>query len=129
MDARIKIQNSKPEDQCKWIEYESVRVHRNEAPAKLSLSYRPIGPVFESEPRSLEEFLTARYCLYSADSGGRIFRGEVEHAPWQLRQAQAIVNENTMTDWLGIELPEDEPVLHFSKTTKVVAWTLDRALP
>ena len=56
----------------------------------------------------------------------QIFRGEIDHAPWQLRDAQAIVNENTMTDWLDIKLPETEPLLHFSKCTKVICWPLQR---
>lgn len=126
MDAKIKLSNCRKCDHGKWIKYNSERTHRGEQPAKLKVDYRPIGKPIFAATRSLEHFLTSRYCLYSANKRGDVFRGEIEHEPWELREAQAIVKENTMTDWLGIKLPDEPPVLHFSKFTRVVAWTLDR---
>jgi uncharacterized protein YqjF (DUF2071 family) len=124
MDAKIELKNCNCENNGKWIGYKSTRTHKNELPAKLKLDYRPIGSSFHAQPGSLESFLTSRYCLYSADRQGRVYRGEVDHEPWKLREAQAIVKENTMADWLGIQLPEEKPILHFSKETKVVAWSI-----
>ena len=125
MDAQIALSNTSRKNDCKWISYSSTRTHKNEPGAKLLIDYRPIGSEFIASPRSLEDFLTSRYCLYSADRSGKVYRGEIDHNPWRLRDAQAIVKENTMTDWLGIELPNEPPVLHFAKQTRVVAWTLD----
>jgi len=124
MDAKIELKNCDCENNGKWIGYESNRTHKNELPATLKLDYRPIGTSFEAQPDSLESFLTSRYCLYSADRRGKVFRGEIDHEPWKLRDAQAIVKENTMADWLGIQLPNEKPLLHFAKKTKVVAWSL-----
>ena len=126
MDAEIELKNSHPSNTCQWIGYQSTRTHRGEAAARLNVEYRPIGSPFEAESGSLEEFLTARYCLYSANSKRDVFRGEIDHAPWQLREAQAIVNENTMTEWLGIDLPDSAPLLHFAKSTQVICWPLRR---
>ena len=125
MDAMIKFQDHGI-DQGKWIEYDSRRTHRNETPAVLRMRYRPIGDKFEAVSGSLEHFLTARYCLYSADPRGRVYRGEIDHPPWQLQSAEAIVEANTMTDWLGIEIPNVDPLLHFSRYTNVRAWTIER---
>ena len=126
MDAKIELKNSQESNTGKWIGYRSTRTHRGEKPATLDVNYRPIGDSFQAKPDTLEHFLTARYCLYSANSKNEIYRGEIEHDPWELREAQAITKQNTMTDWLGIELPDVPPVLHFAKFTRVVAWTLDK---
>jgi uncharacterized protein YqjF (DUF2071 family) len=125
MDAKIEVGDSHKKNKGQWIGYRSVRSHPGELPATFKIDYRPIGKSFQARPGSLEEFLTSRYCLYSADSQGKIFRGEIDHDPWRLHEAQAIVRENTMTDWMGVQLPSETPLLHFAKHAKVVAWTLD----
>lgn len=126
MDAKIDLANCDNSNNCKWIGYRSERTHRGEPAANFMAEYRPIGSPFRAQDGTLEEFLTARYCLYSANEQQQIFRGEIYHEPWELREAQALIDENTMTDWLGIKLPNEEPVLHFSKRTDVVAWPLER---
>jgi uncharacterized protein YqjF (DUF2071 family) len=126
MDAKINLRRCESDDQCKWIGYDSTRSHRGEPAAKLKLEYRPIGSPFLAQPNTLESFLTARYCLYSSDPKGNIYRGEVDHAPWELRGAQAIIKNNTMTDWLNIDLPDEAPILHYAKKTSVVAWAIKK---
>ena len=126
MDAKIECRNCGSSDNGKWIGYRSTRTHRSEKPAILKVDYRPIGSVFQADPGTLEQFLTARYCLYSANKSNEIFRGEIDHDPWELREAQAVIKQNTMTDWLGIQLPDETPLLHFAKTTRVKAWYIDR---
>ena len=88
------------------------------------MEYRPIGPVYEAARGTLVDWLTSRYSLFAADQGGNLFRGDIAHEPWQLRDAQAIVHTNTMTDGIGVDLPETEPLLHFSCETKVLAGSI-----
>ncbi len=104
------------------IGYSSHRTHRGEPPADFVASYRPTGDVFQAQPGTLEYFLTARYCLYSADAHGNIFRGEIDHANWPLQPAGANVQRNTMTDQIGLALPNEPPHLLFAKQIDVVAW-------
>ncbi len=104
------------------VEYASVRTHRGSAQAKFSASYRPAGPEYRSAAGTLEAWLTERYCLYSADSAGRIYRGEIDHQPWPLQPAEAIVHTNTLGDWLGIEMANPPAALHFAKSLDVRAW-------
>lgn len=105
------------------IEYTSQRTHRGMVGARMEASYRPMGPVFQSEPGSLEHWMTERYCLYSADGRGRIFRGDVEHEPWPLQRAEASFGHCDMTRMLEWEPARvDNPHLLFARRVEVRAW-------
>ena len=86
------------------------------------MEYRPTGPVAHAEPGSLDYFLTDRYCLYSANPRGKLFRCEIAHAPWPLQPAKAKVRRNTMSEQLGIDLPDEDPLLHYTDYLEVAAW-------
>ncbi len=106
------------------IDYASTRTHRNAPPAEFAARYRPTGTVFEARPGSLENFLTARYCLYTADAHGRVFRGEIEHPSWPLQPAEAQTRVNTMAAAHGFALPDEPPHLLFARDIKVQVWPL-----
>jgi uncharacterized protein len=115
------------DDGSSSILYRSHRTHRAAAEAALEVRYTPKGEVFTSTPGSLAFWLTERYCLYAQDRRRNIWRTDIEHARWPLQPAEAEVTENRMTDWLGIRLPETEPLLHFARHLKVVAGLPQRA--
>ena len=77
----------------------------------------------------LERFLTARYCLYATDNAGRLLRGEIHHGDWTLQPAEAEVEKLDMTRQIGLDLPDTDPLLHFSRRLDVVAWLPQRAEP
>ena len=106
------------------ILYYSQRTHPGAAQAEFEARYRPVGPVFNAQPGTLEYFLTARYCLYAAAAQGQVFRGEIDHPPWPLQPAQAQIARNSMTRWLGIDLPATQPLLHYTSRLDVVVWPL-----
>ncbi len=110
------------EDHSSWVHYASERTHRGAVAGILEMKYRPAGKVFEPQPGTLEHFLTERYCLYAADPRGRVFRGEIHHAPWQLQLAEAEFHQNSMTEAAGIPLPSHQPLLHFARRQDVVVW-------
>jgi uncharacterized protein len=110
------------EDRGGWIWYSSERTHRGAGAGALQGRYRPVGEVFEPRPGTVEHFLTERYCLYAADSTGRIFRAEIHHQPWQLQIAEAAFPRNTMTEASGLPLPEEHPLLHLARRQDVVVW-------
>jgi hypothetical protein len=107
------------------LSYESRRRDPEGAPAAFRARYRPNGDVLEADASSLAHFLTERYCLYAAD-GGRLKRAQIHHEPWPLQPAEAEIAENTMPP-PGIELLDDEPLLHFSARLDVVIWPLEDA--
>ena len=121
MDAHISI-----EHRDSSYQYASQRYHQGEPPANLRVTYRPDGEPFYARPGSLEYFLTARYCLYAANKKGRVFRADIDHAPWPLRRATCKIHENSMIEWTGITQPTDDPHLLFVKGINVVAWLNQR---
>lgn len=116
MDARMKIS-----DDANWLVYESQRTHRGEPSAQFKGQYRAIGVEYQSKTGTLEHWLTERYCLYSADTTGQIWRGDIHHQAWPLRPAEAEFETNTMTQPMGLEL-SSTPLLHFVRRIDVVAW-------
>ena len=119
-DARMNVRETAGE-----IDYSSHRTHRGAPPAAFEARYRPTGPVFHAASGSFEFWLTGRYCLYAADPRGRVYRGEITHAPWPLQPAESDIRQNTMAAQTRIRLPETAPVLHFSKRIDTVAWGLE----
>ncbi len=114
-----------------WIDYFSSRKPRATAPAslpaKFAARYRPAGEVFAAQPRTIEHFLTERYCLYTANKSGRLIRCEIHHPPWPLQLADAEFQQNTMAAAAGISLPAAPPaLLHFSRRQDVLVWAPHR---
>lgn len=107
------------------VRYASQRTHKGEPAAAFAGAYRPRGPVFQARAGTLEDWLTNRLALYSAN-GSRVYRGRIHHAPWPLQRAEAEIAINTLTDALGIELV-GEPLALYSHRLDVVAWLLERA--
>jgi len=109
-----------------WIRYES---RRTAGDARLAMRYRPAGSERNAAPGSLERFLVERYCLYAADRGGGLHRGEIDHAPWTIQDAEAELETHTLPEALGLRLPEEFPLLHFSRRQDAVAWSVRPVRP
>jgi uncharacterized protein len=105
------------------------RCARNDAerPHVWEATYRPHGETFDAEPGSLEHFLTERYCLYTTDEAGALWRADIHHPPWPLQEAEAEIELNTMPPD-GIDV-YSEPLLHFSRRQDVLIWPLERVAP
>ncbi|HUI75352.1 MAG TPA: DUF2071 domain-containing protein [Candidatus Acidoferrum sp.] len=114
------------EQRAGWIEYRSTRTDRSAPPASLSAKYQPLGPPFSPRPGTLNHFLTERYCLYAEDSRRQIHRGEIHHPPWSLNLAQAEFPHNDMALASGLNLPAQQPLLHFARRQDVLIWPLRR---
>jgi hypothetical protein len=105
--------------------YQSKRAHRGTADADFIGTYRPAGAPYHAPAGTIDYWLTARYCLYTADRRQQVWRGEIDHAPWLLQAADVDISVCTMTNPLGIELPRSEPLAHFALRVDAVAWTLN----
>lgn len=117
MDARMSLGTAAEGS----IEYRSERTHRGEPFASFDASYLSTGDRFRARVGTLEHWLTARYCLYSADCQGQIYRGEIDHAPWILSQAKCEVRQNSLGEPFGLSLG-GEPHLLYADPLKVRAW-------
>lgn len=120
-DARMLLNQ-----QGETIQYSSSRTHKGAKEGVFIGRYRPTSPVYLSQPGSFEHWLTERYCLYSVDQNGRIWRGEIHHIPWPLQTAEVDIHLNTMTHQLGFDLPDTPPLAHYAHSLPVVAWLIHR---
>ncbi|MGC2696227.1 MAG: DUF2071 domain-containing protein [Candidatus Angelobacter sp.] len=102
------------------FEYTSSRLQMPR-PANFHARYRPLSVPRVREKDSLEYFLTERYCLYTVHQGS-VLRAYIHHQPWQLQDAEAEFDINTMAQAAGIELPDSKPLLHFSRLLEVLVW-------
>lgn len=107
--------------QAEGVSYASCRLQRP-GPAEFRATYRPSSDVhsYELPERSLERFLSERYCLYAVTKR-HVYRTVVHHLPWPLQSAEAEIEHNTMTMPIGIPLSE-APLLHFSEFMDVLTW-------
>ena len=112
----------KSRDAGEWIEYQSHRAHPGAPNATFEGRYRGVGDFFQPHSGTLAHFLTERYCLYSAGSKDRIYRGEIHHPPWLLQAAEAQIMRNSMAEAAGLSLRAELPLLHFARRQDMVAW-------
>lgn len=108
------------------VAYRSRRRNAPDGQAEYRANYWPLEKPVDTARGTLGDFLVNRYCLYAADEEGRLYRGEIHHAPWPLVEAAAEVTVDTMTRPLGFDLPDREPLRWFSRHLEVVAWAPER---
>ena len=106
--------------------FASRRVHADGPPAEFLGCYRPLGEPAPPTPGSIDHFLTERYCLYTLDEQGNVWRGDIHHRPWPLQAAAADIELNTMGAQVGLDLA-GTPLLHYAHRQDVVFWHLERA--
>lgn len=107
------------------ISYETRRTQADAPTAELVARYQPTGPQFTPEPGSLEHWLTERYCLYTLDEDQRVLRGEIHHPPWQLQEAAAQFEVDTMLEEIDVSRG-NPPLLHYAGRQDVVFWRLSK---
>ena len=56
-----------------------------------------------------------------------LLTASVVHEPWPLQPAEANLELNTMTDQIGITVPDSEPLLYFSAAQPTYIWPLGPA--
>nr|WP_245667169.1 DUF2071 domain-containing protein [Leptospira tipperaryensis] len=106
-------------------EFFSFRKDHRAAAAEFHAEYKPISEVYRSKPGTLENWLTERYCLYSQDSKGRIYRGEVHHVPWPLQKGECIIHKNELLQSHDIPILEDTFLVHYSESIQVLLYPLE----
>ena len=104
-----------------WIEYRSERLFASPR-VRFHARYRSLG---EPSAGPIEQFLTARYSLYTTDRRGNLLRGQIHHLPWPLEKAEAEFEINELPQAHGITLPSEPPVLHYSRELAVYVWALE----
>ncbi|WP_254829904.1 YqjF family protein [Haloglomus salinum] len=105
----------------------AFRSQRPDGSAAFAAAYGPDGESFVPEPGSLPAFLTENYRFYTADGGGRLWYGDIDHPRWELAPASADFVRNELFDVNGFDHPGGEPLLHFAERIRVTAGRIHRA--
>lgn len=103
---------------------------RNASPDGIEFHarYAATSAPYESEPGTLEHWLTERYCLYAQAPDGQLLRTDVHHHPWPLQHARAEIGRNDLLPNHGISVQGPPPLLHFSRHIDVVVWPPARVM-
>lgn len=94
--------------------------------------YRGLGPtrkLAEMRPGTLEHFLTERSYLFSSNRAGQPIRASLHQVPCPLEEAEAHIERNDLPASIGIKLPDQEPVLHYSRRLAVYVWPAELLRP
>ncbi len=87
---------------------------------ELALGLGP--PVPERDVGALDDFLTARWVLYSGLGPVRAAVA-VDHGRWRFRRARLRRLHETITEDVGLPPPSEEPLVHFSDGVDArIAW-------
>ena len=101
-------------------------------PVAFKARYRGLGPtskLTESCPGTLEYFLMERSCLFSSNRDGQLIRANLHKVSWPLEEAQAEIEQNDLASAIGIQLPNVEPVLYYSRRLAVYVWPAELVRP
>lgn len=104
---------------------DSISYSSSRERAQWRAIYAPTSGVRRAQPGSLDYFLAERYCLYTVWKG-RTYRGEIHHVPWPLQDASVRIEENTVAQAAGIQLPGAPSAIAFAQELKVLLWNLER---
>jgi len=94
-------------------------------PVLFKARYRGLGPtsrLADLRSGTLEYFLTERHCLFSRNRDGETTQSNLHHVSWPLEEAEAEIEHNDLPATIGIELPAQHPVLHYSRRLAVYIW-------
>jgi hypothetical protein len=101
-------------------------------PVVFQARYRGLGPTRKSvENRSgtLEHFLMERFCLFTRNRSGHPVRANLHHVSWPLEEAEAEIERNDLAATIGIRLPDEKPVLHYSRRLALYIWPAELVRP
>jgi uncharacterized protein YqjF (DUF2071 family) len=105
---------------------QAVRTHHGAAAATFRASWTPGAALPRAMPGTLAHFLTERYHLFTAGSdlasglaGPDLWQGSLQHAPWQLRQADLHSWESTLLESHGLPTPLGAPLLYAADELRV----------
>jgi uncharacterized protein len=123
--SRVHLKEAKTgEPAASFVRYSSRRIHgpvAADGPAEFQATYRPSTAIEYARTGSLNQFLVERYCLYAV-TRQRIYRAEVHHLPYPLQGCEYEIEKNTMAEPIGLRLPQNPDLAHYSRRVKVLIW-------
>jgi len=107
-------------DDTGFIDYQS---RRSDEDVRFAARYRADGPPARAPEGSFDHWSTERRRLFSVDRRGRIWRTEIDHAPWPLQPAVGTSAAEDIVRAAGLPPPGDAvPVIRFVRRLDVRGW-------
>ncbi|MDP1662630.1 MAG: DUF2071 domain-containing protein [Phycisphaerales bacterium] len=103
------------------VRYRTVR--GGGARPSLTAEWQAGTPLLPSAPGSLSHFLTERYALYSVSRSGAIWRGDISHPRWSLRDARLLSFSDGLVRAAGVNVA-GEPIVWHADELAVDAFAL-----
>ena len=89
--------------------------------AAFFVSKSPTDSILQANP--LTELVHRPWPLPQRDT---TYRGDIHHLPWPLQDATVQIEENTIAQAAGIDLPPAPRIVRFARELKVLIWALER---
>jgi uncharacterized protein len=100
------------------VHYASRRLRPHDPSVMTGIIVKP-GELYQpSELTGRDQFLTARYRLYTT-SGPRLRYAKIEHAPWPLARASVMELRQNLFERAGLPPPSGTPLVHYSEELAV----------
>lgn len=96
------------------VRFQSRRRHPGARPVDFRATYLQSGEELPVEAGSLATFLTERYRYYTEAPTGAVRYAVVEHESWPLYRAEVTIDEHALFRANGFDVPDAEPVYHYS---------------
>ena len=95
--------------------------------------YRGLGPTRKTagEPPRLASSISfpSGPACFRTNRAGQPIRANLHHVPWPLEEAEAEIERNDLAAAVGLDLPDLEPVLHYSRRLAVYIWPAELVRP
>jgi uncharacterized protein len=101
-------------------------------PVIFNARYRGLGPtrrLAEIRSGTLEYFFTERYCMFTRNHAGQAVRSSIHAVASPMEDAEAEIERNDLPGALGIQVSDQEPVLHYSRRLAVYIWPAELVQP
>ena len=106
-------------------QHDSIAYSSSRGAAKWAAKYTPNTAMQSAEPRSLNHWLTERYCLYTVWRG-HAYRGNIHHVPWPLNDVSVKIEQNTMTNLINNDALQGPDLASYARELEVLIWPLER---
>jgi uncharacterized protein YqjF (DUF2071 family) len=83
----------------------------------------------ESRGGTIEYFFTERDCLFARNRDQQPIRASIHQVSGPLEDAEAEIEQNTLAEAIGLQLPDREPVLHYARRLAVYVWPAELVRP
>ncbi|MBP2079886.1 YqjF family protein [Oceanobacillus polygoni] len=100
--------------------FESNR--RDQPEAIFKGTYQPISKPYYPEKHSLSNWLLERYVLWTYKYGA-LFRGDIHHTPWEVHDAEVIIEKDNMLPFPFDSIGEIQ-LSHYASYKRVLIWPI-----